>query len=169
MSESIPKMDMSDSATGCCPRFHPESWDGKEFNFDGLRFARVQTRSFLYMPVNMGSVMRRTQGAIAAAGAGFEDRYFMLSKEESLWKASHRLLVSKDVPGFENVSVSGTWFAKVFEGPFSQTGQWYREMQATMGGRGAPDAEILAFYTTCPKCAKAYGKNYAVLFGKLSL
>lgn len=169
MSEAIPMMDMSDSLTGCCPRFKPEYWDGKEFGFEGLRFVRVLTRSFFYMPLDMGSVMRRTQAAVSAAGAGFEDRYFMLSKEESLWKASHRLMVSKDVPGFENVSVGGTWYAKAYEGPFSQTGIWYRDMQAVMGEKGAPGAEILAFYTTCPKCAKAYGKNYVVLFGKLSL
>ncbi|MHB8097656.1 MAG: hydrolase [Erysipelotrichaceae bacterium] len=26
---------------------------------------------------------------------------------------------------------------------------------------------MFVFYTTCPNCAKVYGHNYVVLFGKL--
>ncbi len=167
MSESLPTMDMGDNPTGCCPRFHPEDWDGKEFDFGDLRFVRAKTRSFLFIPLNMGSVMRKAQAAIEAAGATPKDRYFMLSKEESPWKATHLMLVTKDVPGMDNAALRGRWFSKVFEGPFSQTGSWYREMAELASERGAPKAELLAFYTTCPKCAKAYGKNYVVLFGKV--
>ncbi len=177
MSEAIPAMDMTDNPTGCCPRFHAEPWDGKEFNFEGLKFVTVKTRSFFYVPLNMAPVMRRTQAAAEAAGAVPKDRYLMLSRESSPWGASHRLLVAGDVPGMETAGLPGTWFAKVFEGPFSQVGSWYRQMAEAMdrkypakadaAGQGPKRSrEILSFYTTCPSCAKAYGKNYVVLFGK---
>ncbi len=29
------------------------------------------------------------------------------------------------------------------------------------------DPELYFFYTTCPKCAKAYGKHYVVLFAQV--
>lgn len=167
MSEKLPAMDMGDNPTGCCPRFHPEAWDGKEFDFADLRFVSVRTRSFLYMPLNMGSVMRKAQAAVEAAGAAPKDRYFMLSRDETPWRATHRLLVTKDVPGMETVTLTGRWLAKVFEGSFSQTGAWYREMAELAAERGAGEAELLAFYTTCPNCAKTYGKNYVVLFARV--
>ena len=28
--------------------------------------------------------------------------------------------------------------------------------------------KLFYFYTTCPKCAKTYGKNYVVLFAQVS-
>ncbi len=167
MGQAIPAMDMSDSPTGCCPRFNPEPWDGKEFEFSDLKFITAKTRSFFYMPLNMGSVMKRTQEAVNAAGAAPQDRYFMLSKDESPWKAKHSMLVTKDVPGMETEAIGGTWLAKVFEGPFTQTGTWYREMATILAQKGAANAEILSFYTTCPACAKVYGKNYVVLFAKV--
>jgi len=175
MSEAIPAMDMGDNPTGCCPRFRPEAWDGKEFDFEGLRFLTARTKSFMYVPLNMSSVMKRVQAAAENAGAVPADRYLMLSAESSPWGATHRVLVTGDVPGMESVSIPGAWFAKVFEGPFSRVGAWYREMAALME-RGYPNGlgagtkggrEILAFYTTCPSCAKAYGKNYVVLFGRV--
>ena len=35
-------------------------------------------------------------------------------------------------------------------------------MMAKSAERGKPDSEVWFFYSTCPKCAKAYGKNYVV-------
>lgn len=167
MSEGIPTMNLADSPTGCCPRFDPAPWDGKEFSFEGLKFVTASTRSFFYMPTNMAKVMEATQKAIADAGAAPKDRYLMLSKDLSPWRAEHRFLVSKDVPGMKTDSIRGRFLAKVFEGPYNQMGAWYKAMASLARDKGAEASEILAFYTTCPSCAKAYGKNYVVLFAKV--
>lgn len=36
-----------------------------------------------------------------------------------------------------------------------------------MAGKGRTLEKLYFGYTTCPKCAKAYGKNYVVLFAKV--
>ena len=33
--------------------------------------------------------------------------------------------------------------------------------------KGKVAKQLLFYYTTCPKCAKAYGKNYVVLFAQV--
>ena len=167
MKTDLPVTDLSNSPTGCCPVFDPDPWDGKEFSFEGLSFITARTRSLFYIPLNMGKVMSRTQKAIEEAGAADPDRYFMLSEDLSKSRAEHHFLVTGDVPGYEREELRGSWYAKVFEGPFSQTGTWHAELVQLMEEMGKKPDRVLAFYTTCPKCAKAYGKNYVVLFGRM--
>lgn len=168
MSAKLPVMDLSDCPTGCCPRFDPAPWDGKELDFEGLRFVAVRSRSLFHIPLDMGKVMARTQKAIGEAGAAPGDRFLMFSRELSPWRAEHRLLVEGDVPGMVAEGIPGRYLAKVFEGPYRKAGEWCRAMAALVKEWGAAPGEILAFYTTCPKCAKAYGKNYVVLFGRVA-
>jgi len=88
------------------------------------------------------------------------------------------LSVTKDdVPGAEVVKLSGTFLTKVFEGPYSNFGTWIKEMKDYVRKeRGAQKSgeqfdidscDMYAFYATCPKCAKKYGKNFTVLFVKV--
>ena len=167
MQTDLPKMDLSDSPTGCCPVFDPAPWNDRAFRFDDLLFITARTRSLFYIPLNMGKVMTRTQAAIDKAGAADKDRYLMLSEDISKFRAEHHILVTREVPGFKTERLEGRWYARVFEGPFSRTGQWYAELNRTMEEKGKKPDRILAFYTTCPGCAKEYGKNYVVLFGHL--
>ncbi len=51
----------------------------------------------------------------------------------------------------------------VFEGPYSRAGKWAGEMAALLKEQGRPLKKLYFWYTTCPKCAKVYGKNYVVL------
>lgn len=160
----LPKQNMDISATNCCPRFNPEDWDSQTIVLDNKSFVRASTMSFMYMPLNMGSMMRRTQKAIDDAGARVSDSFLMLSQDVSPWKAYHYLLTSKDVPGQDNVKMSGKFLAKVFEGEFKQAGQWYKQILelGKTKNPGATMADVYFYYTTCPKCAKIYGKNYVV-------
>lgn len=41
-------------------------------------------------------------------------------------------------------------------------------MQGHVAAKGRTLEKLYFGYTTCPKCAKAYGKNYVVLFAKVS-
>ena len=59
--------------------------------------------------------------------------------------------------------IPGTFLSKVFEGPYSQTGKWIKEMKAYVESKGKELKELYLYYTTCPNCAKVYGKNYVVL------
>jgi hypothetical protein len=166
MAQSLPSVDLKDSPTGCCPRFDPAPWDGGEFSLEGLRFIKAQTRSFLFMPLDMTKVMTETQKAIDAAGAAPKDRYLMLSRDLSPWKCEHYFLVEGDVAGFETLELPGSFLAKVFEGSYNNMGNWYKGITAFAKERGFAFKELFAFYTTCPACAKAYGKNYVVLLAR---
>ncbi|WP_353807109.1 hydrolase [Mesorhizobium sp.] len=49
-----------------------------------------------------------------------------------------------------------------FEGPYSQATQWHEEMRQIARDRKTEPGDVYFFYPTCPKCAKAYSKNYVV-------
>lgn len=154
-----------ETATGCCPRFDPAAWDGKEIHWQDKLFVRDRVRSFFHVPLDFGGVMKRNMKAIEAAGAADPDNV-TLSDENSLWGADVYIGVSKEVPGARLQRLSGTFSAKVFEGPYSRVGKWHKEMCALMKQRGRPPKKIYSWYTTCPRCAKAYGKNYVVLMAE---
>ncbi len=166
MSAPLPPMDLSDNPTGCCPRFHAEPWDNRDFSLEGLKFIKASTRSFLFVPLDMGKVMGRLQKDVDAAGARPPDRYLILSHDVSPWKADHYYLVSRDVPGYAAHTLPGDFHARVFEGPYGKMGEWYKAMAQDFSASARVLKEVYAFYTTCPKCAKVYGKNYVVLLAR---
>jgi hypothetical protein len=150
----------------CCPRFDPAPWDGKTLNWQGKRFMQDRVTSLFHIPLNYGAVMTRMQHAIETAGAKLESPV-MLTDEDSLWGADVFVEVSKDVPSAKMASVTGTFMCKVFEGPYSQIGNWVKEMQAWMQREGKSFSKLYFYYTTCPKCQKKYGKNYVVLLAQI--
>lgn len=160
----IPKINMLDNPTGCCPKFNPDIYDEKLIEIDSLDMVKAKTRSLLYMPLNMGSVMTKVMESISDADAEVKDNYLILSKDISMWKAEHYFLVSKIVKSMDNIKFSGTFITKVFEGGYNQIPNWIKEMETFVKAQGYIIENTYSFYTTCPKCAKVYGKNYVVLF-----
>ena len=155
-----------DSETGCCPRFNPEPWDEKEVMFQDKLFIKDHVRSFLHIPLNFGKVMVRNMDKIQQAGA-LAPEPLMLSDEKSLWGSDIYIAVSKEVPGAEMVRISGTFLTKVFEGPYKNAGKWAKEMMEYVKAKAGDMEKMYFFYTTCPKCAKFYGKNYIVILAKV--
>jgi hypothetical protein len=149
----------------CCPRFNPEPWDDKAVTWEGKRFVKDRVRSFLHIPLNFGGVMTRNMRVIEAAGAKPENMV-LLADENSLWGADVYIEVTKDVPGAKMATISGTFLSKVFEGPYRNVRTWIDEMQAFVTAKGKTLEKLYFYYTTCPKCAKKYGKNYVVLLAK---
>lgn len=154
------------SETGCCPRFNPEPWDEKEVTFQDKLFLKDHVRSFLHIPLNFGKVMVRNMEKIQQAGA-LSPEPFMLSDEKSLWGSDIYIGVSKDVPNAEMVKISGTFLTKVFEGPYQNAGKWAKEMTEYVKSKAKDMKKMYFFYTTCPKCAEYYGKNYTVILAQI--
>jgi hypothetical protein len=150
----------------CCPRFDPAPWDGKELRWQDARFVKDRVTSFLHIPLNFGAVMRRNMTRIEAAGAA-SDRNVILSDENSLWGADVYIEVAKDVPGVNMATISGSFLCKVFEGPYQNVRKWVTEMNAFVRGKGKEIRKLYFFYTTCPKCAKKYGKNYVAILAEV--
>lgn len=173
-TNALPHFDDSDNPTGCCPRFDPAGWDGQELHFRDKAFVRATTRSLLHVPIDMGKVFARVHGHLRESGAYDPDDFIVLSRELTPWQAEHLFAASRPVPQEETVRLSGDFITRVFEGPYRAARHWHeamaalaREKRATAGkatDREETDreAEVYFFYTTCPRCAKAYGRNYVV-------
>jgi hypothetical protein len=153
-------------STECCPRFEPDPWDDKVVSWEDKRFLKDRVLSFLHIPLNFAAVMKRSMAAIEAAGA-IPDEVVVLSDENSLWGADVYIAISKDIPGARTITLSGTFLAKVFEGPYRNIRNWIGDMRSLVKSRGKAIQRLYFFYTTCPKCAKKYGKNYVVILAQL--
>ena len=155
-----------ESETGCCPRFDPGPWNEKEITFQDKLFLKDRVMSFFHIPLNFGKVMVRNMEKIKAAGA-LAPAPLMLSDENSLWGADIYIEVSREVPGARMEKISGTFLTKVFEGPYKKAGEWAKEMENYVRSKGKELKKLFFFYTTCPKCAEFYGKNYTVLLARI--
>ncbi len=158
----LPEYDMQDNPTGCCPKFKPEGWEDQELHFEHKPFVKAKTRSFFHIPVNMGKVFSKTFRSIEEAHAMDEHQFIVLSEDHSAWSSDHYFAVTKEVPGEEMVYLTGNYLTKVFEGPFKDAPKWYDEMKHHVEYKGRKPEKVYFFYTTCPKCAKVYGKNYVI-------
>lgn len=158
----LPITDFGKTLPGCCcPEFDPVTWDNLDLHFRDKRFVWVRTRSFFYIPLDMGSVFGRTWKAIKEAGAD-EAEFVVLSDDVSMWRGEHYFNVTKDVPGEDNVTLSGDFLTHVFEGPYRDAPRWVKEMRQIVEKPGRTMGRLFFYYTTCPKCAKKRGKNYVV-------
>jgi len=154
------------SDTACCPRFEPMPWNEQELVWQNKRFVKDHVTSFFHIPLNFGSIMEKNMARIAAAEA-LPDNMVVLSEESSLWGADVYLEVTKDVPGAAMASISGNFLSKVFEGPYRNMGSWIKDMRAFVNAKSKTMKQLFFYYTTCPKCAKKYGKNYVVILAQV--
>ena len=118
------------------------------------------------MLVNFGGAMRRLNKKVENAGATMPG-YLCLSDHTSKWNMDLYLAVDREIPGTENATLSGKFFSKVYEGPFSDTEKWTEECKKAAKEKGFEIKKLCMWYTTCPKCAKKYGKNYVVIICRI--
>jgi hypothetical protein len=149
----------------CCPKFDPAPWDEKTFEWRDKKFVKDRVKAFFNIPLNFGAVMVRLDKKLRAAGAMVPGN-MGLSDHTSKWGMDVYVAVDKDIPDADNVTLSGDFFTKVYEGPFKDTGKWCKDFEALAKSRGLDIKKWYMWYTTCPKCAKKYGKNYVVLVGR---
>jgi hypothetical protein len=86
----------------------------------------------------------------------------------SKWNMNVYLAVDKEIPGAENMTLSGTFLSKVYEGPFQDTGKWCKDFEQFASNKAMKISKWYMWYTTCPKCAKKYGKNYVVIVAQVT-
>ncbi len=159
--------NQSIKSTGCCEPFNPEPWQDKEITWENKIFVKDHVTSFLHIPLNMGKKITKNMELIEKANAKASQQ-LMLTDEKSLWGADIYIDVSKDVPDARMATFSGTFLTKVFEGPYQNAGKWAMEMKEYVKNKGKELKKLYFSYTTCPRCAKAYGKNYVVLFAQIN-
>ena len=159
-------MENQIQSTGCWEPFDPEPWQDKEITWDNKLFVKDHVTSFLHIPLNMGGKIIKNMALIEKAQAKAPYQ-LMLTDEKSLWGADIYIDVTKEVPGAQMATLSATFLTKVFEGPYQNAGKWAQEMAEYTKSKGKELKKLYFSYTTCPKCAKVYGKNYVILFAKI--
>ena len=157
---------MKDGEKMCCPKFNPKKWDKKKIIWKDKFFVKDTVISFFHIPLNFGGVMSKNLKKIEAAKASDKET-IAIEDEMSPFHSHVYISVKKPVVGCKDVKLSGTFRTKVFEGPYKNMGKWVREMKDYVKQEKEELKRIYFYYTTCPKCAKKYGKNYVVLLAEI--
>ena len=153
----------------CCPKFEPALWDEKILDWDTKKFVKGSICTFMYMPLNFGSVMRKLDAKIRESDTSMQKDGMGLSDHTSPWNMDLYLAVDKEVNGLAYVTFTGKFLCKVFEGNFRETGKWTIDYETFAKSKSLKIEKMYMWYTTCPKCAKKYGKNYVAILGKIIL
>jgi hypothetical protein len=119
------------------------------------------------MPINFGSVVKKMMAKIEKSGAQPLD-WMSLSDHTSRWNMDLYVAVDKEIQDAKNVTLSGKFLSKVYEGDFKDTGKWCKHFEDFAEGKNLDVKKWYMWYTTCPKCAKKYGKNYVVIIAQVS-
>lgn len=157
----------SETDSICCPEFDPKPWEDQLFEWKNKMFIKDNVFTIFYMPVNFGAVMRRFDKILTKAGSKMPADGLCLSDHTSKWNMDIYLAVDKEIPGAENITLSGRFFCKVYEGPYKDTGKWCNDFENILKTKGLIKTKMYMWYTTCPKCAKKYGKNYVAIIAQI--
>ena len=150
----------------CCPKFDPALWDDKTFEWSNKKFIKDKVKTAFYAPLNFAGVIKRMNEKVEKAGAQIPD-WLCLSDHTSKWNMDLYLAVDRDIPDAENVMFSGKFLIKVYEGDFKDTGKWCKDFESLAKKKGMAVKKWYMWYTTCPACAKKYGKNYVVIVAEV--
>ncbi len=150
----------------CCPRFRPGPWDGKVFTWKNKKFIKDKVFTIFYMPLTFGGAMKRFLEQVQASNAKMPGG-ICLSDHTSMWNMDLYLAVDRKIKNAKNVTISGKFLSKVYEGPYSHTGKWFKDFEAYAKKRKQKIKKRYVWYTTCPICAKKYGKNYVVIVAEV--
>lgn len=153
--------------TGCCPKFDPSLWDEQIMEWNNKRFIKDQVFTLFYMPINFGNVMQRLDKKVQQANAIIPE-YLCLSDHTNKWNMDVYLAVDREVSEAENITLSGKYVCKVYEGPYKDTDKWNRDFEAFVKEKDLTVNKYYMWYTTCPKCAKVYKKNYVVIVADIA-
>jgi len=148
----------------CCPKFVPSLWHDTVKEWNNKLFIKDKVQTFFYIPINFGKVMTRLDKKIRESNVECVD-YLCLSEHTSAWNMNLYLAVDKDIANAEKVYFSGKYYCAVYEGSFNNTGSWAKDFEKNAEAKGYKIKKTYFWYTTCPKCAKKFGKNYVVILG----
>lgn len=155
----------------CCPKFDPALWDGKTHVWKNKPFIKDRVPLFWHIPwpPMIGKLMGRMWAKVVSADASpAMDEFLALAHDPTPWRGEWYMTTTKEVPDAENVTISGTFFSKVFDGPYSAVPKWIKEMDRLLASQNQKAIKYYFHYSSCPKCAKALGHNYVVAFAQVA-
>lgn len=162
---------MNEKPKECCPKFNPEKWDQKTYNWNNKPFIKETIPTFFHIPFPpmIGKRITKMYTMVEdakRAEANNEDT-LLLFRDPSAFKSEIYLSVTNSVPGANNVTISGTFIGKVFAGSYNAIPKFMKQMNEYLATQGKKAKDYYVHYAYCPKCAKKYGHNYMILFAQV--
>ena len=162
---------MKNQTEECCPEFQVEKWDNKTLNWDKKLFIKESMPTLFHIPFPpmIGKKMKKMVDLTEKAEANFDDlsEALVLFHDPSAFKSEIFYSVTKEVEGADNTDITGTFEARVFEGPYNAVPKFIKEMDKYLEGENKTALDYYIHYAYCPECAKKYGGNYMILFAQV--
>jgi len=156
----------------CCPKFNPEKWDEKAFNWENKHFIKDSIPLLFHFPIfpsmigkrimKMCKIAEKTKAAVSD-----KEDILVLFTDPHPFKSELYLSVTGHVPDANNVEISGTFMSKVFDGPYNAIPKFIKEMEPYLAKNKKKAKKYYVHYAYCPKCAKESGHNYIILFAEV--
>jgi hypothetical protein len=163
-------MDKPQKEVTCCPVFDPERWNEKMYTWENKMFIRGSMPQILHYPFPgmIRRIMKKLwkQATEAEAEPCAED-FIMLIYDRSPWKCEFFMPVTHEVPGADNMRLSGTYFTKVFDGPIKLVPQFINEMDILLAQKDILAKKYYFYFAACPHCDRKYTVNNIVAFAQI--
>ncbi|MBW2995379.1 hypothetical protein KY312_03425 [Candidatus Woesearchaeota archaeon] len=154
----------------CCPKFETKRWDKKTFNWKKKNFLKETIPTFFHIPFPPMIGKRITKMynlAVNAKADPPKKEWLVLFRDPTPFKSELYMSVTKSVKGANNVTISGIFMARVFEGPYNAVPKFIKEMNEYLSKKKKKAKDYYVHYAYCPGCAKKFGHNYMILFAKV--
>jgi hypothetical protein len=155
----------------CCPKFNPKKWDEKTFVWKNKPFIRESIPTLFHIPFPPMIGKKITRMMDLASNPNKidlkKDEVLVLFRDPTAFKSEIYISVTGKVEGAKNTIISGTFTAKVFEGPYNAIPQYVKQMNQHLE-REIPSEDYYIHYAYCPKCEKKYGHHYMILFARVN-
>lgn len=152
----------------CCPKFDPKKWDGKIFKWKDKQFIKESMPTFFHIPFPpmIGSKMTKIWNLANNAKkiSSKKDETLILFYDPHAFKSEIYLSVTGKVPNAKNVTISGKFYSRVFDGAYQDVPKFIKQMEEKLGKK---KRKYYVHYAYCPKCAKKYGNNYMIIFAEI--
>lgn len=155
----------------CCPKFEVIKWDNKTFEWNEKPFIKASIPTFFHIPIPsmIGKRMNVLCDLAEKAEANIPDLTdaLVMFHDPSAFKSEIFYSVTKPIEGAENTTLTGTFKAGVFDGPYNSVPKHIKTMNEKLQEQGKQVKDYYIHYAYCPKCAKKFGNNYMILFAEI--
>lgn len=155
----------------CCPKFNPERWDKKTFDWKDKEFIKETVPTFFHIPFPpmIGKKIMKMWDLAQKSNATLPNKNetLILFRDPSAFESEIYCSVTKKVEGANNTTISGTFVAMVFDGPYNAIPKYIKKMEEYLKEKNKVAKDYFVHYAYCPKCAKKFGHNYSILFAEV--
>lgn len=155
----------------CCPQFNPQKWNQKTYVWDKKPFIRESIPTFFHIPFPPMIAKKVTQMCKAMEDANKAEadksEVLLLFRDPSAFRSEIFLSVTGPIENADNVNLSGTFYARVFAGPYSAVPKFIKKINEDLAAQAKTAKDYYVHYAYCPGCAKKYGHNYMIIFAQI--